>query len=281
MILKSIVAGYFKLDGGAMFGVVPKRIWSKLMTSDDNNLCTWTMRCLYIEQNDRKILIDTGLGNKQDAKFYNYYEPSGDALIQEALQRQGIEADAITDVILTHLHFDHVGGALIKDKELILPTFRKAIYYVHEDQWENALIPNAREKASYLKENIMPLEPYLHFLKDIDGNILPGIDFIQVDGHSKGMILPLVTYQDNKKLLYTADLFPSVHHIPLPYIMSYDMLPLITLQEKIKVLDRCIHENIALYFEHDAYHEMATVGRSEPGKYFIHSTMSLDAWINE
>lgn len=260
-----------------MFGVVPKKIWGKLIQPDDQNLCTWALRCLYIESGNRRILIDTGLGNKQSDKFFAHYEPQGEILIWKALLNQEIDPGSITDVILTHLHFDHVGGALmLNENSESVPSLPNAVYWVHPEHWDYALHPNAREKASFLPENIKPLQTVnkLKFLHQAD---FPNIEFIRVDGHTQAMVLPLISV-NRRKLLFSADLFPSVYHVPLPYIMAYDMQPLITLKEKEIILNRCIQENIDLFFEHDISHEVAIVKRHESGKAVIESTCSLEEW---
>ncbi|HNR07429.1 MAG TPA: MBL fold metallo-hydrolase [Saprospiraceae bacterium] len=280
MVLKSVLAGTFKLDGGAMFGVVPKRIWSKLMQPDANNLCDWVMRCLYVEDRHHRILIDTGMGNKQDTKFFSYYEPGGFRTLQAALNHHLIDPESITDVILTHLHFDHVGGALFYDEAgnpaASLPS---ATHWTHKEQWDLAVKPNAREKASFLPENFMPLlaQDRIRFLQDGDSPF-PSIEFIRVDGHTRAMVLPLIHAGPDKKLLFTADLFPSVHHLALPYIMAYDMQPLVTLAEKELLLNRCIEEKIDLYFEHDIDHEVASLKRTETGKVVAAAFTTLEEW---
>ncbi|MEP7268012.1 MAG: MBL fold metallo-hydrolase [Saprospiraceae bacterium] len=279
MILKSVLAGTFKLDGGAMFGVVPKKIWSKLLPPDENNLCSWAMRCLYIENGDRKILIDTGLGNKQSDRFFSYYEPKGDILIQDALKTAGIDPDSITDILFTHLHFDHVGGALFKNESGDIKfAFPNARHFVHKEHWNNAITPNAREKASFLKENLEPLADRIIFLEDNDSSF-EQLEFVKVNGHTIGMILPLIHFSAEKKILYCADLFPAVHHIPLPYIMAYDMQPLITLKEKETILTRAINEDIALFFEHDYLNEIAIVGKAGDDKYFVKSCTTLEDYL--
>lgn len=278
MKVKSILAGTFKLDGGAMFGVVPKKIWSKLLWSDSNNLCTWALRCLYIEYKEKKILIDTGLGNKQNEKFFLHYEPTGTQLIDEALSENGIDPNKITDVLLTHLHFDHCGGAFLKNdsKEVYCP-FPSADFWVHESQWLLARNPNQRERASFLKENLDPLAAKIKFI-DINKSPFENIEFIKVSGHTEGMLLPIVHVSENKKILFGADLFPSIHHIPLPYIMAYDMQPLLTLNEKITVLNRLVNEKIALFFEHDAEHEIAHLN-SVDDRFIVKSSTSLSEYI--
>lgn len=281
MIVKAVHAGSFKLDGGAMFGVVPKRIWEKLMPADSQNLCSWALRCLYIETGRHRILIDTGLGNKQSDKFFSYYEPSGNILIQDALLEAGIPTEQITDVILTHLHFDHVGGALAKDSDgQIYSTFPQAQFWVMKAHWDYALRPNAREKASFLEENIIPLQS-LQLLRFLDDAEFPDVEFIVVNGHTQAMALPLIHVGAGKNVLFAADLFPSVHHIPLPYIMAYDMQPLLTLKEKEEVLNRCILDNIALFFEHDIRHEVALLKKNEWGKVVVDQTCTLDEWLSK
>ncbi|MDZ4708229.1 MAG: MBL fold metallo-hydrolase [Saprospiraceae bacterium] len=281
MVLKPVLAGTFKLDGGAMFGVVPRRIWEKLIPPDNQNLCTWALRCLYLETGHSRILIDTGLGNKQSDKFYSYYEPSGDVLITDALIKQRIQPESISDIILTHLHFDHVGGALARDQSgIIYPLFPNATVWVMREHWQYALQPNAREKASFLTENINPLQA-LGILRFLDESEFTGLEFIKVDGHTRAMALPLIHVAPGKKLLFSADLFPSVHHLPLPYIMAYDMQPLITLKEKEDVLNRCLLENIALFFEHDVDHEVAILKKNESGKAVADATCTLNEWLSK
>lgn len=281
MIIKSILAGTFKLDGGAMFGVVPKKIWSKLKMPDANNLCTWALRCLYVEYGEKKVLIDTGMGNKQEDKFFNHYEPAGTRRIDEALIQNGVDPSGITDVILSHLHFDHCGGAFLKNNsgEIFTP-FLNADFWVHKSQWLLALNPNPREKASFLKENINPLVNKIKFIDETNPPF-EKIEFIKVSGHSEGMILPIINITHNKKILFGADLFPSIHHIPLPYIMAYDMQPLITLQEKIEVLHRIVKEKIALFFEHDPENEMAILDKDDNDRFIVRSSLTLADYLNK
>ena len=281
MILKSILAGTFKLDGGAMFGVVPKKIWSKLIVPDANNLCTWALRCLYVEDAGKKILIDTGMGNKQEDKFFSHYEPEGTRLIDEALFQNGVDPLDITDVILSHLHFDHCGGAFLKNNSGdIFTPFPNADFWVHESQWLLALNPNPREKASFLKENINPLVDKIKFIDEANSPF-EKIEFIRVSGHSEGMVLPIVQVTNNKKILFGADLFPSIHHIPLPYIMAYDMQPLITLQEKIEVLHRMVDEKIALFFEHDPENEIAILDKDDKDRFIVTSCLTLRDYLRK
>ena len=275
MQLHSIHTGNFKLDGGAMFGVVPKIIWNKLNPADENNLCTWALRCLLVIEGDRKILIDTGMGDKQDAKFMGHYHLSNTRTLKECLSDYQLDMADITDVLLTHLHFDHVGGAVeLKDNQLVL-SFPNATYWVSEPQWETAQHPNKREKASFLKENIDPLlasgklkiisiPPFqsdsnlqtIHFSKSIS--------CIIVNGHTEGMLLPKIQFKD-KSIVFMADLLPSTAHIPLPYVMGYDMQPLLTLKEKDLFLQEALNNNYYLFFEHDPVNEICQLEMTEKG----------------
>jgi len=267
MKLHTIDTGYFKLDGGAMFGVVPKTLWNRHNPADDKNLCSWAMRCLLIEDGDKLILIDTGLGDKQDEKFFGFYDLHGDANLIKSIYQAGFKPEDITDVLLTHLHFDHVGGAVKynKDKSVLLPTFSNATYWSNAQHWEWATNPNPREKASFRKENILPIRESGQ-LKFIEKGTSPfeNIDIIHVDGHTEQMMLPVITYK-NRKIIYTADLIPSSYHLPLPWVMSYDVRPLLTMQEKENVLNRAAEENCILLFEHDPTYEAAIVEQTERG----------------
>ena len=265
MKLHTIDTGFFKLDGGAMFGVVPKTIWNKINPADDRNLCTWAMRCLLVETDDRLCLIDTGLGNKQDEKFFSHYEPSGTTLL-ESLKQKGFSTNDITDVFLTHLHFDHCGGAVMKTNDgMLKPQFANATYYVHAKHWETATKPNAREKASFLKDNILPLQEAGQLkLLQREEEIFPGFTFFTVSGHTESMMLPLIDYKSTK-VLYMADLVPSAGHIPIPYVMGYDMQPLLVMQEKERILGEAVDKNWVLYFEHDPKIEACTLQRTEKG----------------
>lgn len=267
MKLHTIDTGFFKLDGGAMFGVVPKTIWNKTNPADENNLCTWAMRCLLVEDGDRLILIDTGIGNKQDAKFFSYYYLHGDASLNSSLVKLGFTAHDITDVFLTHLHFDHVGGAVKRDEEKLVPAFKNAAYWSNQQHWEWAVNPNDREKASFLRENILPIQEsgQLKFVESTDGaHFMDGFDVRFVYGHTDAMMLPLIAYK-GKKLLYMADLLPSVGHLPLPYVMAYDMFPLKTLTEKKIFLNEALEKEYILYFEHDPVNECCTLQQTERG----------------
>ena len=275
MQLYTIDTGYFKLDGGAMFGVVPKSIWNKLNPADENNLCTWTMRCLLIQDGDRLILVDTGIGNKQDEKFFSHYYLHGDNTLDSSLAKHGFHRDDITDVLLTHLHFDHCGGAIVRENGKLVPAFKYATYWSHIDHWNWAVHPNDREKASFLKDNILPIQEsgQLKFIEGKgveDGNRLaelvftPDITLRLVNGHTNSMLLPQLRYKD-RTLVYMADLLPSVAHLPLPYVMAYDMFPLTTLKEKKTFLTEAIENNYLLYFEHDPNVEIAELVQTEKG----------------
>ena len=274
MKLTVINAGYFKLDGGAMFGVVPKSIWSKLNPPDENNMCSWALRCLLIEEGDRKILIDTGMGDKQDAKFFGHYYMHGDDSLEKSLQQAGLTTDDITDVFLTHLHFDHCGGAIKKEGDNLVPAFKNAVYWSNELHWQWAVEPNAREKASFLRENIIPIQASekLKFVAtptDLTtglGEVIfsENISIRFANGHTSAMMLPQITYK-GKTLVYMADLLPSTGHIPLPYVMAYDMYPLTTLDEKKSFLQEAADNNYILFLEHDPVNECCTVHQTDKG----------------
>jgi glyoxylase-like metal-dependent hydrolase (beta-lactamase superfamily II) len=267
MKLHTIDTGFFKLDGGAMFGVVPKSIWNKTNPADENNLCTWAMRLLLIEDGNRLILVDTGIGNKQDEKFFSHYYLHGDDTLDKSLATKGFHRDDITDVFLTHLHFDHVGGAVVRDGEKLLPAFKNATYWSNEQHWEWAVNPNEREKASFLKDNILPIQQsgQLRFVSTEDGvKFTDDIHIRFVYGHTDAMMLPLINYK-GREILYMADLLPSVGHIPLPYVMAYDMFPLKTLSEKKLFLNEAVEKNYILYLEHDPLNECCTLQQTEKG----------------
>jgi glyoxylase-like metal-dependent hydrolase (beta-lactamase superfamily II) len=267
MTLYSIDSGYFKLDGGAMFGVVPKSIWQKLNPPDENNLCDWAMRCLLIQDGDRLILIDNGMGYKQDAKFFGYYFLHGEDTLESSLAKKGFSKEDITDVFLTHLHFDHCGGSIEKKGDQLLPAFKNAVYWSNASHWQWAIHPNDREKASFLKENILPIEQsgQLKFLE-----VKEGIEFNEnikirfVSGHTEAMMLPQITYK-NKTIIYMADLLPSAAHIPVPYIMAYDTRPLQTLAEKKSFLTEAQQKDYILFFEHDPHIECCTLKLTDRG----------------
>jgi glyoxylase-like metal-dependent hydrolase (beta-lactamase superfamily II) len=268
MNLHTIETGFFKLDGGAMFGVVPKSIWQRSNPADANNMCTWAMRCLLIEDGDRLILIDTGIGDKQDEKFLSHYYLHGDDSLDRSLAAKGFSRDDITDVFLTHLHFDHCGGSIIRISDKLRPAFKNAFYWSNKKHWDWAVNPNEREKASFLKDNILPIQEsgQLRFVEDIiDGvQFHDGINIRFTYGHTDAMMLPQIQYKD-KTIVYMADLLPSVGHIPLPYLMAYDMFPLQTLKEKRSFLQEAADNGYILYLEHDPVNECCTLQQTEKG----------------
>lgn len=274
MKLYTIDTGYFKLDGGAMFGVVPKSIWNKINPADENNMCNWAMRCLLIEDENRLILIDNGIGNKQDEKFFKHYYLHGDETLDTSLHRYGFHRDNITDVFLSHLHFDHCGGSIIREGEKLIPAFRNATYWSNQHHWDWAVHPNDREKASFLKENILPIYESGQ-LKFIDvalntSNQLASVSFANnilvrfVNGHTSSMMLPQIHYKD-KTIVFMADLLPSAGHIPIPYVMAYDMFPMQTLEEKKLFLTEAVENNFILFFEHDPLIECCDLQVTEKG----------------
>lgn len=269
MKLHVINTGFFKLDGGAMFGVVPKVLWSKTNPSDANNLCTWAMRCLLIEDGDRLILIDNGIGTKQDAKFFSHYYLHGDDSLEKSLKQVGFQPSDITDNFLTHLHFDHCGGGVQykhgnpAQVEMVFPN---AQYWSNEDHWHWATVPNGREKASFLKENIIPIQEsgQLQFVDLEKPQLTDNFSFFTADGHTDKQMLPKIAYK-GKTIVFAADLLPSVGHIPLPYVMGYDTRPLITLEEKKRFLEEAADNEYIIFFEHDSINECCTVKRTEKG----------------
>lgn len=274
MKLYSINTGYFKLDGGAMFGVVPKTIWNKINTADENNLCNWALRSLLIEDGNRLLLIDDGLGDKQDEKFFSHYHLNGNDSLDKSLAMHGFHRDDITDVFLTHLHFDHCGGSIIREGEKLIPAFKNAVYWSNQKHWQTATQPNEREKASFLKENILPIQESGQ-LKFVEMPKLPGpglgstsfaenISVRFVDGHTDGMMLPQINY-NGRTVVYMADLLPSQGHIPIPYIMAYDMQPLISMQEKKSFLKEALENDYILFFEHDSKYECCVLQQTEKG----------------
>jgi len=274
MKLYTINTGYFKLDGGAMFGVVPKTMWNKINPADENNLCSWALRCLLIEDGKRLILVDNGNGDKQDAKFFSHYHLHGDDSLDKSLANYGFHRDDITDVFLTHLHFDHCGGSIVREGDKLVPAFKNAQFWSNKEHWDWAVYPNEREKASFLKENILPIEESgrLKFvetagIKEDKLGETPFADNISirfVSGHTQAMMLPQVQYK-NRTIVFMADLLPSQGHIPLPYIMGYDMFPLTTLNEKKSFLKEALENDYVLFFEHDPAHECCTLQQTERG----------------
>lgn len=297
MQLYSIATGLFKLDGGAMFGVVPKTLWSKIHPADENNLCTWAMRCLLIEEGNRLILVDNGIGDKQDARFFGHYYLHGDDTLDKSLATHGFHRDDITDVFLTHLHFDHCGGSIVREGDRLAPAFKNATYWSNERHWKWATEPNEREKASFLKENILPIwesgqlqfidvgsagagddagksvEPgsgrsgegkTISRIASIPSGIIPQMSIRLVNGHTDAMMLPQIQYK-GRTIVFMADLLPSIGHIPLPYVMAYDMFPLTTLQEKKAFFSEAVAGNYVLFFEHDPLHECCVLQATEKG----------------
>ena len=267
MQLHTINTGLFKLDGGAMFGVVPKSIWSKGYPADENNMCTWAMRCLLIEDNNRLILVDNGIGNKQDDKFFGHYYLHGNDSLDVSLKSLGYSKDDITDVFLTHLHFDHCGGSIEwnSGKDAFRPAFKNATFWSNEKHWEWATKPNAREKASFLKENILPIQEsgQLKFIQE--GDVFSeGISIKYMYGHTDAMMLPCIEYK-GRTIVFMADLLPATAHLPIAYVMGYDTRPLLTLDEKTKFLNEAVANEYVLFFEHDAINECCTLKNTEKG----------------
>ena len=267
MNLHVINTGYFKLDGGAMFGVVPKSLWQRLNPADENNMCSWAMRCLLIEDGNRLILIDNGMGNKQSEKFFGYYYLHGDDSLDKSLKKAGFSKDDITDVFLTHLHFDHCGGSIVYNTdgkpEL---NFKNATYWSNEAHWKWATHPNAREKASFLKENILPIQEsgHLKFINLKKPSPFDHFEIFLADGHTEKQMIPKIRYRD-KTIIFMADLLPSTGHIPLPYVMGYDVRPLITMKEKEQLLSEASDNKCILFLEHDPINECCTVEKTEKG----------------
>jgi glyoxylase-like metal-dependent hydrolase (beta-lactamase superfamily II) len=267
MKIHKIETGFFKLDGGAMFGVVPKVIWNKINPADENNLCNWAMRCLLIEEDDKLILVDTGIGNKQDEKFLSHYYLHGEDSLNQSIINAGFSKDDITDVFLTHLHFDHCGGAIIKEDGILKPAFKNATYWSNQKHWDWAINPNQREKASFLKENILPIQEsgQLKFIPNEDGfQFSTNVKVRFAYGHTEAMMLPQINF-NGQTLVYMADLLPSVGHIPLPFVMSYDMFPMKTLDEKAAFLKEVEEKNYILILEHDPVNECCTLHMTEKG----------------
>ncbi len=266
MKLHVIDTGYFKLDGGAMFGVVPKSLWTRTNPADENNLIDLAMRCLLIEDSNKLILIDNGLGNKQDEKFFSHYYLHGDYDLKSSLKKAGFSTDDITDMFLSHLHFDHCGGSIERVNDKLIPTFKNAKYWSNQDHWQWATEPNPREKASFLKENIFPIKEsgQLSFFDLNTSSPFSSFDIHHVSGHTDKMMIPKIKYK-GKVICFMADLLPTVGHIPLPYVMGYDTRPLITMEEKKQFLNEAADNNYILFLEHDPLHECCTVKQTEKG----------------
>lgn len=272
MKLYPIETGNFKLDGGAMFGVVPKSIWNKTNPADDNNLIDIAARCLLIEDGNRLILIDTGMGNKQSDKFFGYYSLWGSHSLDKSLAKYGFHRDDITDVFMTHLHFDHCGGSIQwnKDRTGYEPAFKNAVFWSNENHWQWATEPNAREKASFLKENIIPMQEsgQLRFVQRPEEDFLVkselGFGILFVDGHTEKQMIPHIQYQD-KTIIFCADLLATAGHISIPYVMGYDTRPLLTMPEKTKFMNAAAENNYYLFLQHDAHNEIITVEKTERG----------------
>ena len=272
MKLYPIQAGHFKLDGGAMFGVVPKSLWTRTNPADANNMIDIAARCLLIEDGNRLTLIDTGMGNKQSDKFYGYYHLYGDDSLEKSLKTAGFSKDDVTDVFMTHLHFDHCGGSIKynKDRTLLEPAFKNANFWSNQKHWKWATQPNRREVASFLKENIIPIEDsgQLKFTNlpqdDILQNSQLGFDIFFANGHTEKQMIPMINY-NGKTICFMADLLPTVGHLPIPFVMGYDTRPLLTLDEKEKFLKLAADNNYYLFLEHDAHNEIITVEHTEKG----------------
>ena len=286
MQLFPVEAGNFKLDGGAMFGVVPKSLWTRTNPADQNNMIDIAARCLLIENGNRLTLIDTGMGNKQDEKFFGYYYPWGDFNLESSLKNKGFHPNDVTDVFLTHLHFDHCGGAIQwnKDRTGYEPTFKNANYWSNKDHWKWATEPNRREVASFLKENILPIQEsgQLKFIEQPTSDFAKAneMDFgiLFVDGHTDKQMLPHINYK-GKTLVFMADLLPTAGHLPLPFVMGYDTRPLLTLPEKEKFLKQAADNKYYLFLEHDAHNPIITVKNTDKGVR-LDKTLSFNEFIN-
>ena len=267
MKLYPIQCGKFKLDGGAMFGVVPKVLWQKVYPADENNLCNWAMRCLLIVDGDRRILIDNGVGNKQDEKWLSHYYLNGDATLESSLAEAGFKPEDITDMVITHMHFDHCGGSVKwnSDRTDFELAFPNATYWTSKRQFDWATHPNRREEASFLKENIMPIyESGKLRLIETEGEYIPNITFKLFDGHTEGQLIPYIRY-NGRVIAFMADLLPSTAHIPMPWIMAYDTKPLVTLKDKERFYDDALAGDFVLFFEHDLYNEACTLHQTPKG----------------
>ncbi|MBC7383861.1 MAG: MBL fold metallo-hydrolase [Bacteroidia bacterium] len=267
MNLYTIDTGYFKLDGGAMFGVVPKSIWHKLNPADEYNMINLAMRCLLVQDGKRLILIDNGMGNKQDDKFFSHYYLHGDVTLEKSLNKYGFTSDDITDMVLSHLHFDHCGGSIKwnADRKKYQTVFKNATYWIAQEHWEESQAPNPREKASFLKENILPIQESGQLKLFKKGDLFhPDIPLIYSTGHTNQMIHPVIPFK-GRKVIYLADVIPTVAHIPIAYVMGYDVRPLETMKEKQSILQQAVNEGYILYFEHDPFNEACTVQQTDKG----------------
>ena len=278
MRLYAIETGHFKLDGGAMFGVVPKAIWQRTNPADDQNRIKMAARSLLIEEGNRLILIDTGMGNKQNDKFFSHYGLWGEHNLDRSLQQAGFHRDDITDVVFTHLHFDHCGGAIVRNtKGFYEPAFKNARFWSHKDHWNWAINPNPREKASFLIENILPIQEsgQLNLVEETKTEL--GFNSLLVDGHTEKQMLPIIEYK-GKTIVFTADLIPTVGHLPIPYVMGYDTRPLITLKEKDAFLNKAVENDYLLFLEHDAENELISLKNTEKGVR-LNETFTLDNYF--
>lgn len=278
MVIYKLETGNLKLDGGAMFGVVPKALWEKVYPADENNLVTLAMRSLLVVDGEQKIIIDTGIGDKQDEKFFSHYYLSGNDSLASSLIKTGIKHEEITDVILTHLHFDHCGGAVYRDENSNLSlTFPNAVHHVSKTQWDAATNPNAREKASFLRDNILPIKEHNKLSFATDGQYISEHVHVKLfNGHTAGQVIPFINYKNNT-LVYISDVIPAVANIPLAWITAYDMEPTVALKEKEEFLNLAVNQGYVLFFEHDIYNECCTVKRTEKGVR-PDKTFSLDDW---
>lgn len=274
----TIDTGFFKLDGGAMFGVVPKSIWKNLNPADENNMCNWAMRCLLVEDGNRLILIDNGIGDKQSEKFFGYYYLNGDDSLDKSLNKLGFSKDDITDVVLSHLHFDHCGGSVEwnDDKSGYRTAFKNATYWSNETHWQHALNSNPREKASFLKENILPIQEsgQLRFVNN-PNDVADFMSMRTVYGHTEAMMLPQINIK-GQTLVFCADLIPSLGHLPVNYVMAYDIKPLESMRDRQSFLDEAVDKNYILFFEHDPVNECCTVKRNDRGGFIVDRTFSLN-----
>jgi len=272
MTIYPVETGNFKLDGGAMFGVVPKSIWNRTNPADSNNMIDIAACCLLVEEGNKLILIDNGMGNKQSEKFFGHYYQWGNHSLDNSLKELGFHRDDITDVFLTHLHFDHCGGSIQwnKDRTGYEPAFKNARFWTNENHWEWATKPNAREKASFLKENLLPMQEcgQLNFIQRDNATFLEtselGFGILFVDGHTEKQMIPHINYK-GKTFAFVADLIPTVGHIPVPYVMGYDTRPLLTLEEKAKFLHNAVENDMLLFFEHDATNRLCSLKQTEKG----------------